>query len=103
MRPLAFRITQRREPLEAAPLASMAPVTPRFGERPTVASVVRRHLQRARSAAAGRGDSGRATVALLPCGHPADQPHDRFHPFHHLRGPAMARVGLVRGGLARGF
>jgi len=86
MQRAAFRIRQRPEPIGPAPLASMAPVTPRFGERPTVASVVRRHLQRARSA------------AVLPCGHPANQPHDRFHPFHSLRGASLRRNGLIRAG-----
>jgi hypothetical protein len=97
MRRLALRITQLHEPDGPAQLASMAPVTSRSGERPTVASVVRRHLQRARSAAAGRGASERSTGSILPCGHPADQPHDRFHPFHPVRGGAFARGGLARG------
>ena len=96
MRRLALRITQRREALGPAPLASMAPVTPRSGERPTVASVVRRHLQRARAAAA-RGASTQANAATLPCGHPANQPHDRFHPFHQLPARGLGRGTLVRG------
>ena len=77
-----MRIRQRRDPLGAAPTAPMAPAAPRFGERPTVAGVVRRRLL-----AAGRKAIGRSQVSqpLDPesfgCGHPAHQAHARFHPF----------------------
>lgn len=96
MRRVGTLINQWREPAEAVPLASMAPVTPRLGERPTVASVVRRHLQRARAAAAARRAAGESGAALLPCGHPADQPHDRFHPFHQIRSTGFGRGTLAR-------
>jgi hypothetical protein len=97
MRRPSLRVNQRRESLGPAPLAPMAPVTPRFGERPTVASVVRRHLQRARAAAAVRGRPGRTSAAVLPCGHPADQPHDRFHAFQPVQPGAFGRGTLARG------
>ena len=97
MRRPAIRLNPRREPPGPAPLASMAPVTPRSGERPTVASVVRRHLQRARTSALARSSSGPSSAATLPCGHPADQPHDRFHPFHPVRRTSFGRGGLARG------
>src|ERR1044071_7141741 len=97
-------ISLRREAFGTAPLASVAPATPRPGERPTVAGVVRRRLLQAgratlqarrATARAGRTLTGTmpAQDGLLPCGHPANQPHDRFHSL----GPVSKRT------LARGF
>lgn len=70
----------------------MAPAAPRFGERPTVAGVVRRRLL-----AAGRKAIGRSQVVQhldpesLACGHPAHQAHARFHPFPELGARRLAR------------
>lgn len=96
------RIPLRREASGPAPLASVAPATPRLGERPTVAGVVRRRLLQAGRATveAGRATAraGRSFSALsrrsgdtLPCGHPADQPHDRFHAVPISRPRPLAR------------
>ena len=82
-----INIRTRREALGLAPLASMAPAAPRRGERPTVAGVVRRHLSTVKRKAIGRAVS----AATLPCGHPADQPHDRFHALPTLRAGALTR------------
>ena len=96
------RITLRREAPGPAPLASVAPAPPRFGERPTVAGVVRRRLLQAGRATV---EAGRATARagrtltgttrpqddLLPCGHPANQPHDRFHSIRPTGSRNLAR------------
>jgi hypothetical protein len=55
-----------------------------------VAGAVRRHLLTVGRAAA-RHMSGRASEAgTLPCGHPADQEHVRFHPV------SLGARGLIR-------
>ena len=82
-----INIRTRREALGLAPLASMAPAAPRLGERPTVAGAVRRRLLTVGRAAGYRP----ADAAALPCGHPADQPHDRFHAFQPMGARRLAR------------
>ena len=96
------RVFLRREDPGPAPLASVAPATPRHGERPTVAGGVRRRLLQAgratvqagrATARAGRslaGTSG-SSDGLLPCGHPANQPHDRFHSLGPISKQTLAR------------
>jgi hypothetical protein len=70
----------------------MAPAAPRLGERPTVASVVRRRLFQAGRDAVGPVTSHPGTHAEdLACGHPAHQAHVRFHPFHGFAARKLAR------------
>ena len=70
----------------------MAPAAPRFGERPTVAGVVRRRLLTAGRIAIGRTPTAQHHDAgILACGHPAHQAHARFHPF------ALGAGRLARG------
>jgi hypothetical protein len=86
-----IRIRQRRDPLGAAPPAAMAPAASRFGERPTVAGVVRRRLLAAGRKAIGRSPVAHLDPESLACGHPAHQAHARFHPFPALGGRRLAR------------
>ena len=78
---------RRRGAHGPAQLASMAPGAPRLGERPTVAGAVRRRLLTVGRAAGYRS----ADAATLPCGHPADQRHDRFHAFQPMGTRRLAR------------